>query len=137
MALYYLCDWAYSLGYVCYNYSKWSCGNYEWTWISVRSINSLSKNKIWIVGDDPNSGYADDVWNSSDGKNWSRVTDHLPWGPRSMQYNVVFEDKIWIMGGQTFPGWGTPVEEEFYNDIEIRVLSVHFINYVMLKRRIL
>jgi hypothetical protein len=77
------------------------------------------KDKMWIIGGDPIQGhYQYDVWNSDDGKNWTWVNkDHpVPWGPRVLFYTVVFENKIWIIGGQTLPQFA-PANEIFYSDI--------------------
>lgn len=77
------------------------------------------KDKMWIVGGDVNQHhYHADVWNSSDGKTWKLVNpDHpIPWGPRALHYTLVFRDKIWVLGGQTMPGFA-PSEEKFYRDI--------------------
>jgi len=79
----------------------------------------VHKDKMWIVGGDVNQGhYHFDVWNSSDGKNWSHVNKGkpLPWGPRALHYTVAFKDKIWVMGGQTIPNLA-PGPEIFYRDI--------------------
>jgi hypothetical protein len=75
------------------------------------------KDKMWIVGGDVNQGhYHHDVWNSTDGKNWTLVTDKVPWGPRALHYTVVHAEKIWVIGGQTVPGFAQS-EEIFYRDI--------------------
>lgn len=77
------------------------------------------KGKIWMLGGaalDPNyssSEYPDNyryqmsnqVWNSVDGKNWTRVTDPVPWTGRCKAACVVFDDKMWIMGGETDEGY--------------------------------
>jgi hypothetical protein len=39
------------------------------------------------------------VWNSADGKKWTLVNDDVSWGPRTLHYTVVFQDKIWVIGG--------------------------------------
>jgi hypothetical protein len=75
------------------------------------------KDKMWIVGGDVNQGhYQSDVWNSSDGKSWSLVTDKVPWGPRALHYTLIFRDKIWVIGGQTMPGFAKS-DEVFYRDV--------------------
>ena len=77
------------------------------------------KNKMWIVGGDVNQGhYHYDVWNSTDGETWTHINKNhtLPWGPRALHYTLVFNDKIWVMGGQTLPQFAKE-EERFYNDI--------------------
>lgn len=77
------------------------------------------RDRMWIVGGDCNQGhYQNDVWNSADGKTWSRVNPGrgVPWGPRALHYTVVHEDKIWVLGGQTMPAFA-PSEEKFYRDL--------------------
>lgn len=75
------------------------------------------KDKMWIVGGDPIQGhYQNDVWNSSNGKDWDLVTASVPWGPRALHYTVVFDGKIWVMGGQTMPQFAD-AKETFYSDI--------------------
>jgi len=76
------------------------------------------KDKMWIVGGDVNQGhYHDDVWNSADGKTWTHVNQGRkpPWAPRALHYTLVFEDKIWVIGGQTMPRFA-PSDEIFYRD---------------------
>jgi hypothetical protein len=72
-------------------------------------------NKMWIVGGDDNSGhYQSDIWNSTDGAHWTKVTDSPQWalpsaggGPRVLYYTVVFNNgsttQIYLIGGQTLP----------------------------------
>ncbi len=77
------------------------------------------RDKMWIVGGDPiQKHYQNDVWNSSNGRNWTHVNkgQPVPWGPRALHYTLVFQDKIWVMGGQTAPQFA-PAAERFYDDI--------------------
>lgn len=77
------------------------------------------KDKMWIIGGDVNQGtYQNDVWNSTDGKTWTLVNKGkpVPWGPRALHYTVVFKDKIWVIGGQTMPGFSKS-DEVFYRDV--------------------
>ncbi len=76
------------------------------------------RNKMWIVGGDANQEhYHFDVWNSTNGKIWTHVNKDrpVPWGPRVLHYTLVFEDKIWVMGGQTLPQFA-PAKLQFYSD---------------------
>lgn len=78
---------------------------------------AVFKGTMWIIGGDVNQGhYHNDVWNSADGKIWTLVTDKVPWGPRALHYTVVHQDKIWVIGGQTVPGFAKS-EERFHRDI--------------------
>jgi len=75
--------------------------------------------KMWIVGGDPLLGrYQYDVWNSEDGETWNWVNQGapVPWGPRVLHYTFVFQNKIWILGGQTLPQFA-PTDEIFYHDV--------------------
>ena len=75
--------------------------------------------RMWIVGGDPLLGhYQDDVWCSSDGVDWRWVNRHnpVPWGPRSLHYTFVFQQRIWVLGGQTTPQFA-PGDEIFYDDV--------------------
>ena len=77
------------------------------------------KSKMWIIGGDANQGHIhNDVWNSADGKTWSYVNQSrdVPWGPRVLHYTLVFKNKIWVIGGQTMPGFAPPRKEVFFRD---------------------
>lgn len=79
----------------------------------------VHQNKMWIVGGDVNQRhYHFDVWNSTDGAHWNLVNPDrpVPWGPRALHYTVAFQNKIWVIGGQTVPGFA-PAEEKFYRDV--------------------
>jgi hypothetical protein len=72
---------------------------------------------MWILSGDCSHGhYQSDVWSSADGVHWEQVCAEAPWGPRVLQYTLVFQDKIWLMGGQTVPK-SCPSEEIFYSDV--------------------
>jgi len=81
-------------------------------------------NKIWVIGGQtlPHFAPADevfysDVWNSADGKTWTRVLDKAPWAPRGMYGgSVVFKDRMWLLGGGTYDTPTTP-ERTFRNDV--------------------
>ncbi|MCX7424957.1 MAG: hypothetical protein NTW96_04930 [Planctomycetia bacterium] len=76
--------------------------------------------KMWIVGGDPLQGhYQTDVWNSTDGVNWTQVNvgNPAPWGERVLHHTLTFQNKIWVMGGQTLPPYVSSPPEAFYNDV--------------------
>ena len=78
-------------------------------------------NMLWIIGGDSNQcHYQPNAWNSSDGAHWNEVSNSLPWGNRVLFYTLVFQGRIWVMGGQTLvladcPGY--PQTETIYNDV--------------------
>jgi hypothetical protein len=80
---------------------------------------AVHQNKMWIVGGDANQGhYQNDVWNSTDGVTWTNVNvgQSVPWGPRVLHHTVAFDDKLWVIGGQTLPQFA-PAAETFYRDV--------------------
>ncbi len=60
-------------------------------------------NKIWVIGGE--KGFVDnyavlgDVWSSSDGVNWTQETASPAWGTRVLHSSVVFNNKMWVIGG--------------------------------------
>jgi len=62
--------------------------------------------KMWLLG-----GFGqgkpirlNQVWCSSDGKDWTQVTGAAPWGIRNLPCTVVFDSKMWIMAGAEYSG---------------------------------
>lgn len=91
------------------------------------------KGKLWIMGGQtlPQFGggeeiFYSDVWNSENGRDWTKVADHCPWGPRGMIGGAaVFQDRIWILGGGTYDTPTIPTRE-FYNDVWSSTDGVHW-----------
>lgn len=62
------------------------------------------QNRIWIVGgfNSLNQGGGNnDVWFSEDGIDWQKTEKDPTWLGREDHKAVVFQDKIWILGGMT------------------------------------
>lgn len=63
------------------------------------------KGKMWVMGGtsdfyhNNDSTLMNDVWSSSDGKQWQLETANAGWSKRAYAQAVVFDAKIWIMGG--------------------------------------
>ena len=48
-----------------------------------------------------------DIWNSTDGDNWSQITvTGTHWSSRYVYSAFVYEDKLWVMGGLSLSGGG-------------------------------
>ncbi len=54
-----------------------------------------------------------DVWKSTNGKEWELVTHKAPWKVRSGNAALVFGNYMWVVGGETFNAGGS----DFYNDV--------------------
>jgi hypothetical protein len=80
---------------------------------------AVYRDRMWIIGGDCNQGhYQNDVWNSQDGRTWTLLNPDksVPWAPRALHYTVVHDDRIWVIGGQTMPGFAKS-DETFYRDL--------------------
>jgi hypothetical protein len=58
--------------------------------------------KIWVLGGGnyvPKYRALSDVWCSTDGVHWGKVTEHAPWDPRIWFSAVVYRDRMWVLGG--------------------------------------
>jgi len=68
-------------------------------------------NKMWIMGglsDSCCGTYLNDVWSSSDGVTWTQVTPAAAFSGRYWAGTTVFNNKMWIMGGDA-PAWANDV----------------------------
>ena len=62
------------------------------------------QDKMWLMGGWyngllPGHSAGDQVWWSSDGKQWKQVRQNAGWTPRLAAGAVVFKEKMWILGG--------------------------------------
>lgn len=64
---------------------------------------AVFKDKIWLVGGFDGKNYHNDVWNSADGVNWTRVAEKTSWSPRNTSV-VVFKNKMLLLGGGVIDG---------------------------------
>ena len=87
------------------------------TWIrhtapwSSRSAHTavVFKDTLWVLGGTSTLDFGtpkNDVWYSSDGINWTQATASASWAARCNHTSVVFDNKIWVLGGRT--GTTTP-----------------------------
>jgi len=83
------------------------------------------KDKIWVMGGQTVPQFAEqdeifyrDIWNSTDGINWTQVIPKEPFWPQRGMIggNVVFKDRMWILGGGTYDTPKTP-QRKFFNDV--------------------
>jgi hypothetical protein len=75
-------------------------------------------NKLWMLGgmrswDD----FKNDVWYSSDGKNWKIATANAPWAPRRNHSVLIHDNKMWLLGGAASSGQANQLPSRFFNDV--------------------
>jgi len=66
--------------------------------------------EIWSMGGDSGGGAGgnNQVWVSADGANWTEVNSNAPYGYRSYQSGVVYDNKMWIFAGTVGASAPTP-----------------------------
>ncbi len=83
------------------------------------------KDRIWVIGGQslPQIGggkeiFYRDVWTTTDGINWTQVTPQEPFWPQRGMIggNVVFKDRMWILGGGTYDTPQTK-QRKYFNDV--------------------
>lgn len=78
------------------------------------------KGRIYLFGGGnyvPNFEQYNDVWSSADGVNWRRETSRAEWLPRIWAAAVVYNDRIWLLGGHGRRNNADPVTAFNLNDV--------------------
>ena len=97
----------------------------EWTILSKKSSLPdrffyhpfVFENKIWIIGgEDKNTQYSD-IWNSTDGVNWIRQKDNLPFGKRSQSQVVNLKGKLYLLNNDVWTSTNGLIWEQLTNEI--------------------
>lgn len=81
-------------------------GNAEWPGRDSTTLVTFQE-KLWVFGGanhrDPvtlnTDQFLNDVWSSEDGLHWTQVTATAPWSPRDYAKVVVFNDTLYMLGG--------------------------------------
>ena len=66
---------------------------------------AVFKDRMWLMGgtenfyDDNDQTLKNDVWSTADGREWRLETEHAAWSKRTHAQAIVFDNKLWIMGG--------------------------------------
>jgi hypothetical protein len=66
------------------------------------------KDRMWVLGGiqkyyfGNDDDLKNDVWSSADGVKWDEVTTKAPWSPRAYLQPVVFNDRLYVMGGGNY-----------------------------------
>lgn len=91
---------------------------------AMATTTSVVHRQLYLAGGLISSGYSElenknDVWTSTDGTNWTLVTNDAPWEERNAFGFVYFKNKLWVLGGFTNNiNASLDVEEDVsYNDV--------------------
>ena len=75
-------------------------------------------NKIWMTGGMQSwDKFKNDVWYSTNGREWKLATPNAPWAPRRNHRLLVFENKMWLIGGAKSSGRSDQTPTQFFNDV--------------------
>ena len=92
-----------------YRWEEVTAEGSKWT-ARTRHTSVVFDGKIWVLGGDGEKNL-NDVWSSPDGATWTESTppgiarkitsgnNKNWWGARYLHTSVVFQDKIWVLGG--------------------------------------
>ena len=96
----------------------WSTDGSGWTqatadagfaarWSQIGVVYDNGSNRMWVMGGTDDAAKKNDVWSSVDGVNWTEETAAAGWGLRSQGRSVVYDSKMWVIGGTdgTSPYW--------------------------------
>lgn len=59
---------------------------------------------MWILGGFNGREATAEIWRSTDGLVWTRVVNRAPWSPRAGAKAVVFQDRLYMLGGGIIDG---------------------------------
>ena len=119
-----------------YMFDVWNSTDGEkWTYVNKRKpvpwgprvlhYTLVFKGQIWVMGGQtiPQIGsekevFYRDIWTTTDGVNWTQVVPKEPFWPQRGMIggNVVFKDRMWVLGGGTYDTPKTP-KRKFFNDV--------------------
>lgn len=74
----------------------------------IAAATVVFQGKLWLLGGTEdyyfgnNQSLKNDVWYSSDGRNWKQATSAAGWSPRAYHQAVVLNDKIYVFGGGSY-----------------------------------
>lgn len=69
---------------------------------SKRSFSTVTtfQGKLWLIGgQDEDGNELADIWSSTDGENWEKVTEVASFGNLILHNTLVFDNKLWVFNG--------------------------------------
>nr|WP_319375087.1 hypothetical protein [uncultured Methanoregula sp.] len=74
---------------------------------------AVFKDKLWVIGGGTWDDLKNDVWSSSDGSNWTKVTGNASFSARRDMGVIVYNNRLWVIGGGSFGNlkgdvWSSP-----------------------------
>jgi hypothetical protein len=87
--------------------TRWQCATAKAPWPArLGAAGAVFQGKMWLLGGIERYYDGDqllgDVWNSADGVHWNQVTKKAPWPARAYHGVLVYQNKLWLMGGGNY-----------------------------------
>lgn len=88
----------------------------------VSPCHVVFKDRMWIFGgtdnfyEDTDETMHNDVWSTADGKNWKLEVENAQWPKRTHAQGIVFNNKIWILGGGRWHPETVPLNDVWCSD---------------------
>jgi Cadherin-like beta sandwich domain/Putative Ig domain len=74
--------------------------------VRIWNSSAVYKNRLWFLGGfraEPTWNNFNDVWYSADGADWNPLVTEDVWSPRHEFSLYLFDDKLWMVGGNAWP----------------------------------
>jgi hypothetical protein len=91
---------------------------------------AVFRDRMWVMGgtenfyEDNERTLKNDVWSSADGRAWRLETEHAAWPARTHAQAVVFDGKLWIMGGGRWCPDTVPLNDVWCSEDGVRWTQV-------------
>lgn len=88
------------------------------------------KDRMWVMGGtsdfyvNNDETLFSDVWSTADGKEWKLELKNAPWSKRAHHQAVVFDNKIWIMGGGKWNPEQVPLNDVWCSEDGVHWMQV-------------
>jgi len=86
--------------------TNWTAATTNAPWANRSAMGTVTyDNKMWVLGGmggTDGTAHYNDVWWSVDGSNWTQATNAAPWAQRGMLQSIVFDNKMWVIGGGVY-----------------------------------
>jgi len=93
---------------------NWHCVTETAPWRPREGHTAIVRNDtLWLMGgllDLPETDtFFNDVWYTTDGENWILADDRAEWSGRYKHASVVYDNRLWVLGGRTENGYTSDV----------------------------
>ena len=105
---------------------SWTQINPSAAWSGRYTFGLVNYNdKMWVFSGNsgvlPNGLYTNNVWSSNDGLNWTMATNNAPWDGRDFLSYAIFDNRIWLTGGDSNAGSNSDVWATSYDYLHFTV----------------